>query len=238
MAGALGSLEDRLDRGLARREVGGEAALVADRGREPALVEHASKCVVDLGADPECLGERRRAGRDEHELLQIDRIGSVHAAVDHVHHRHGERVPSFASEVPEERDPGVRCAGLCCGERGPEDRVRTESALVRGAVERDQRGIEPCLVGRVEAGEACGDLAVHIGNRVRDALAAEGRSAVAQLDRLVHAGRGARGNRRAAERAGLEPNVDLDGRIAARIEHPPAVNLGDPAQRSASFACS
>ena len=40
MAGALGGLEDRLDRGLARLEVGREAALVADRGREPALVQH------------------------------------------------------------------------------------------------------------------------------------------------------------------------------------------------------
>ena len=39
--GALGGLEDRLDRRLARRKVGGEAALVADGGREPALVEHA-----------------------------------------------------------------------------------------------------------------------------------------------------------------------------------------------------
>ena len=39
--GALGGLEDRLDRGLARREVRREAALVADAGREPALVQHA-----------------------------------------------------------------------------------------------------------------------------------------------------------------------------------------------------
>ena len=37
---ALGRLEDRLDRLLRRLEIGGEAALVADAGREPALVEH------------------------------------------------------------------------------------------------------------------------------------------------------------------------------------------------------
>ena len=41
VTGALGGLEDRLDRRLARVEVGREAALVADGGREPPLVQQA-----------------------------------------------------------------------------------------------------------------------------------------------------------------------------------------------------
>ena len=43
-----------------------------------------------------------------------------------------------------------------------------------------------------------GDLAVHVRDRLRDALAAPLRGAVAQLDGLVHAGRRARGDDRAA----------------------------------------
>ena len=53
VARALGRLEDRLDRGLARLEIGREAALVADAGREPAVAEHLLQRVVHLGADPQ-----------------------------------------------------------------------------------------------------------------------------------------------------------------------------------------
>ena len=42
--------------------------------------------------------------------------------------------------------------------------------------------------------------------------------AVAQLDRLVRAGRGARRHRRAAPHAALEHHVDLDRRIAAAVQ--------------------
>ena len=91
MAGALGGVEDRLDRGLARLEVGREAALVADGGREPALAEHLLQRVVDLGADPQRLRERLGAGGHDHELLQVDRVVRVRAAVDDVQHRHRQR---------------------------------------------------------------------------------------------------------------------------------------------------
>src|SRR5581483_6884160 len=58
-AGALGGFEDRLDRSLTRLEVRREASLVADAGREAALVEHLLQCVVDLGRGLEALRERR-----------------------------------------------------------------------------------------------------------------------------------------------------------------------------------
>ena len=108
MAGALGRLEDRLDRGLARLEVGREAALVADAGREPAVGEHLLQRVVDLRADPEPLREAVGADRDEHELLQVDRVRRVHAAVDHVQHRNRQRRGGLAAEVAVERLPRVR----------------------------------------------------------------------------------------------------------------------------------
>ncbi len=36
------------------------------------------------------LGKRRSAGRDDHELLEVDRVVGVRAAVQDVHHRHGQ----------------------------------------------------------------------------------------------------------------------------------------------------
>ena len=49
-------------------------------------------------------------------------------------------------------------------------------------------------------------------------------AAVAQLDRLELAGRGARGHRRQAPRAGVEHDLDLDGRVAPRVEDLPRVD--------------
>ena len=46
----LDRLDEHLDRVLVRVEVRSEPALVADRGRQPAVVEHLLEHVVRLGA--------------------------------------------------------------------------------------------------------------------------------------------------------------------------------------------
>ena len=74
VARTLGGLEHGVDRLLARAEVGREAALVADSCREAALVQQALQRVEDLGADPQRLREGVRAGRHDHEFLQVDRV--------------------------------------------------------------------------------------------------------------------------------------------------------------------
>ena len=61
--------------------------------------------------------------------------------------------------------------------------------------------------------------------------------AVAQLHRLVRAGRGARGHRRAAARAILQHHIDLDGRIAAAVEDLAADDVDDGGH-GASPACA
>ena len=83
------------------------------------------------------------------------------------------------------------------------------------------------LVLGIEAGERIEDLAVDRLDRLAHPPAAKARPAVALLDRLVRAGRGARRNRRAAERPGLEGDLDLDGRIAAAVEDLAGMNVGD-----------
>src|SRR3546814_2741533 len=70
------------------------------------------------------------------------------------------------------------------------------------------------LVLGVQAGQHVEDLVVHGLDRLQHALAAIALLvAVAQLDRLVGAGRGAGGHGGAAEGAALQSDVDLDGRI-------------------------
>ena len=238
MAGLLGRVEDRLDRRLARGQVGREAALVADGGGEALLLQHLLQRVVRLGADLERLGERFGARGDDHELLEVDRVGRVHAAVDHVHHRHRQRPRALAAEVAEERL--VRLVGrrLGHGERDAEDRVRAETALVRRPVELDQPLVERLLLVALHAADGLEDLAVHVRDRLRHGLAAVGVAAVAQLDRLVDAGRRARWNGCAARDAGLEADVDLDGGVAPGVEDLAGADVGDTAHSEVSLARS
>ena len=237
VARALGRLEDDLDRRLARLEVGREAAFVPDAGREPALFQQLLQRVIDLGADPQTLAERRRADRNDHELLQVDRVGRMSAAVDHVQHRHRQRRRLLATEVAVEGLPRLGSRGLRDRERDTEDRVRAEPPFVRRPVELDQAAVEPGLVGSVQPGHLAVDLG-DVRDRLRHALAAPLGTTVAQLDRLVHARRGTGGDNCAPARPGIELDLDLDRRVAARVEDLSALHERDRAHRNCSFASS
>ena len=92
--------------------------------------------------------------------------------------------------------------------------------------------VEPALVLGVGAEERVGDLPVHVADRLQHALAEVGGGiAVAQLDGLVLAGRRAGGHGRPSEGAGREPDVDLERRVAARVEELASVHLGDARSR-------
>ena len=92
-------------------------------------------------------------------------------------------------------------------------------ALFGRAVERDHGLVDLGLDFRVHAAEGVENLAVDGIDRLAHALAqVAGLVAVAELDRLVRAGGGARRDRGAAQGTVLQPDVDFDGWIAAAIE--------------------
>ena len=95
-----------------------------------------------------------------------------------------------------------------------------------------------CLVVCVEPAHGSGELALDVRHRLGDALAAVRVAAVAQLHGLELPGRRARRDGRAAERTGVEEHVDLDGRVAPRIEDLTGVHIRDRAQRNSSLAWS
>ena len=159
----------------------------------------------------------------------------VHAAVDDVHHRHRQRRRLVAAEVAEERHARRR--------RRPPSRRR---ARRRGSRWRRAGPCSACRRARSARGRA---RSWSLASRPRTASAISpfdvarrpsstplppyGVAAVAQLDRLVHAGRGARRHGGAAEGARLELDVDLDRRVAARVEDLAGVDV----RRSGSFGC-
>src|SRR5690606_5473402 len=90
---------------------------------------------------------------------------------------------------------------------------------VVGAVEVAEDAVDLALLDGVEPFDGVGDLAVDVVDRVRDALAPEAVTAVAQLDRLELPGRRARGHDRTADRAALEHHLDLDRGVATGVEN-------------------
>src|SRR5439155_9012301 len=80
-----------------------------------------------------------------------------------------------------------------------------------------------------DAHHRVGDLAVHVLDRARHTLAAVAGAPVAQLDRLVGAGARTARDRGPTAGAGEQLDVDLDGRVAPRVEDLPPHNFDDGA---------
>ncbi|TMA37994.1 MAG: hypothetical protein E6J79_08570, partial [Deltaproteobacteria bacterium] len=170
--GVLDRLHQQVERFLVRAERGREPAFVAHRGREPAAVEERAQGMVDLDTLADRLGERRRPVRHDHELLEVERVGGVPAAVDDVHQRDGEK----PGTVPAERTvEGLTARGRRRprhGERDGEQRIGSEPSLVVGPVERDERGVDRRLVAGVAAGERGPNHVAHVGDGAEHAFAA------------------------------------------------------------------
>ena len=180
-----------------------------------------------FGADAHGFGDAGGAHRHDHEFLEVDRIVGMHAAIDDVHHRHGQQCRFRPADIAIERLAPRGGLGLGRGHRHAENGVGAEPLFIRGAVEIAQELVEPALVGGVEARQALSDLAIDGRDRLSHALAAVARPAVSELMRLVRAGRGAGGHRGAAMLAALQDHVDLHRRVATAIENFPAENGGD-----------
>ena len=140
------------------------------------------------------------------------------AAVEDVHHRHGQQVGVGAADVAEQRQARRLRRGARGGERGAEDGVGAELGLVGRAVEVEHRLVDEALVVGLEADDRAGDVLDDALDGLLHALADVALAAVAQLDGLEGAGGGTAGDGGATERAVLEEDLDLDGGVAARVE--------------------
>ena len=173
--------------------------------------------MVDLAPHAHRLGERRRPDGEDHKLLHRQRVAGVRASVDDVERGDGEHQLGVTREVGDvavERHALLGGAGLADGHGDGEDRVGAELALVLGAVERVHLGVHGLLVRRVAADERRADEVVDVGDGLGDALAHVLAASVAELDCLVDARGGSRGDG-GGEDALVGVDVGLDGGVAA-----------------------
>ena len=87
----------------------------------------------------------------DHELLKVDRVVRMLAAVDDVHHRHGQHAGGHAADVAVERQPARVRRRLCDREAHAEDGVRAEPRLVGRSVKREERVVDLALLLRLLA---------------------------------------------------------------------------------------
>ena len=215
----LDGLDDEVQRRFGRRQVGREAAFVADIGVVAGLFQRRLQDVEHFRAPAHGFRDRvaRRAGSD-HEFLEIDGIVGMGAAIDDVHHRRGQDARLGAADIAVERQAGGVGRGLGDRHGDAEDGVGAEARLVGRAVEFDHGLVDMDLIFGVEAGNGVENLAIDGFDGLQHALAAKaGLVAVAQFDGLAGAGGGARRHGGAAERAVFQRHIDFDGGIAAQV---------------------
>ena len=234
----LDRLADVVERGFRRRQIGSEAALVADIGVEAGLFQRRFQGVEHFRAPAHRLADAPGAHGQDHEFLEIDRIVGVNAAIDDIHLRRRQDAGLGAADIAVERQ--FRGVGRRLGdrERDAENGVGAEPRLVGRAVELDQGHVDRDLFFRVEAGNGVENFAIDRFHRPEHALAGKaGLVAVAQFDRLMGAGRGARGHGGAAEGAVLEGHIDLDRGIAARVQDFTGDDVDNLSHGSSSANC-
>ena len=169
--------------------------------------------VVALAPDADGLRERRRAHRDDEVLLERELVARVRAAVDHVEARHRQHelvVAGDRRDVLVQRHARRLGARLARGHRDAEDGVRTEVALVRGAVRVAHELVQCGEVHDALALDELVDLGVHVRDRSEATLAkVSALVAVAQLHSLVDARGRARRDHRPGHDAALGEEVNL-----------------------------
>ncbi len=90
-----------------------------DAGRQTPFLEERLQSLIGLGGEPERVGEAIRPGRHKHELLQVDRVLGVRAAVDHVEHRHGQQRRLLAAQPAVEGTRASAAAAFAAARETP-----------------------------------------------------------------------------------------------------------------------
>ena len=120
------------------RHIGGKAAFIAHSHAHAFVMQYFLERMEYLRPLAQGLFEGGCTHRNNHELLQVQVVIGMRAAVDHIHHGHGHLHRRHAAKVAVQRQAGfLRC---CPGHRHGhgQHRIGTQAAFVFGAVQVNQ----------------------------------------------------------------------------------------------------
>ena len=152
VAGLLDGLEGEFQGRFRRLKIRRKAAFIADIG-VVALSSGGLQGVEYFGAHAQRFVKVGRTYGHDHEFLEVDGVVGVGAAVDDVHHRHGQACALGAADVAVERLAAGFGGGLRGGQRHAENGVGAEVGLVGRAIERDHGAIDGDLVFGIHVDE-------------------------------------------------------------------------------------
>ena len=178
-----------------------------------------------LGAPAQGFPEGGRAHRHDHELLRVHGVGGVCAAVENVHHGHGQAVAVHAAEEAVQRH-FQRCGSCAAGCNGHgQNGVCAQIGLVLGAVGLDHGGVDGVDVGGIHAHNSISNDRVDVLHGLGHALAeVAALIAVAQFQRLKLAG-GCTGRRTAPGNGAVgQRDLGFHGGVAAGVQNLAAHN--------------
>jgi hypothetical protein len=155
----------------------------------------------------------------------------VHAAVEHVEHRHGQEPGVHAAEVAVEGLTRAPRCGARDGQGDPEDGVGAEAGLVLRTVEFAECRVERGLLARGTSDDGGGDDVLDVRDGAGYPFATEAiLVAITKLDGLARPGGRARRDRGAPEAAVAQTYIDFDRGIAPRVQDLTRMKARDGAQ--------
>ena len=156
---------------LVAGQVGGKAALIAHGGSQPLGLQDGSQRMEDLRAPAQSFLEGGRAHGHDHELLRIHGVGGVCAAVQNVHHGHGQAVAVHTAQKAVQRHI-QRSSGCTAGGNGHgQNGVCAQIGFIFGAIGLDHGSVDGVDVGGIHAHNSISNDGVDVLNSLGHALA-------------------------------------------------------------------
>ena len=220
VTGFVDGFQNHLDRGLMVGHIGGKAAFVAYRRADAFVMQNFLERVEDFRAVAQGFAKAGRTQRNDHQLLQVEVVVGVLAAVDDVHHGHRHLHRAHAAKVAVQGQTGFFGRSARHRHRDRQHGVGTQARLVGSAVQIHQGSVQKGLLGGIQTQHGLGDFGVDELDRAQHALAAVTAFVpVAQLNRLTAAGGCARRHGRAAHGAGLQQHITFDRGVTPAVQN-------------------
>jgi len=105
--------------------------------------------VKDFGAIPKSLTKSRRAHRNDHELLKIQVVVGMGAAIDHIHHRHRKPHRTRTAEVTIKRQTGLLGGSFGHGHGDCQHGIGPKPGFVLCAIQIDQGLVDKRLLAGI-----------------------------------------------------------------------------------------
>ena len=217
----VNGLQNQLDRGfMATFHLGCKTAFVTHGGADALVVQNALECVEHFRTVTQSFAERGCAYRNDHELLQVEVVVCVFAAVDHVHHRHRHLHATHATKVAVQRQARFFGCGAGHSHGYSQHRIGTQATLIFRTVQINQRLVQESLFRGIQAQDGLRNFGVDMLYGLQHTLAQiAGFVAISQFDGFTATSGGARRHSGTAHGAAFQQHVALDRGVATGVQN-------------------